>query len=463
MRYPLLGLLLFAVYAATAGFATSPESHYGESEAHHLLSAESLVTDGDLDLSDEYSSVAVRESFPRDLRPNGRLTSRGLLEPYGPGFSAVIAPAYALAGARGAALLCAALAALAFVLALALARRVVPEPWATRGVLLVALSPPALAHSTSVDPGWAVSALLGIAILLTASAREEARLPVVTGAAAALAILPWIDATAALAGLPVAVLLVHWTLRQHRRLAALIGLEVLSSSLIAYTSLSEYLYGGLTPLVAALPGEAAVGADSALGYLARAPRLASLWLDRDFGLIRWAPVLALAVHGIWLLWRSRRDLIARALPGRREGEAVAGLVTAAGGTLVLVAAFAAVDVSGDSFPGRWLLPGLPLGAVLVAWSLRHLPRTGVALGLLTMLGSAWLCVELASGAVGGWAAARGSRAPWGPLEAVLPAWGTGSAWADAVAVGLVVALSGLLITEWRAQRHRRTAGARSRV
>ena len=45
-----------------------------------------------------------------------------------------------------------ALLALAFVLGAALARRMVPEPWATAGAALVGLSPPALAASTTITP-----------------------------------------------------------------------------------------------------------------------------------------------------------------------------------------------------------------------------------------------------------------------------------------------------------------------
>ena len=37
------------------------------------------------------------------------------------------------------------------------------------------------------------------------------------------------------------------------------------------------------------------GADSVAEHLERVPRLAALWIDRDVGLLRWAPVLALSV------------------------------------------------------------------------------------------------------------------------------------------------------------------------
>src|ERR1700750_1431356 len=61
--------------------------------------------------------------------------------------------------------------------------------------------------------------------------------------------------------------------------------------------------------------------DGPWGYVDRLPRLASLWLDRDFGLLRWAPVLALVFFAAWLLYRSRRDQLARGVAARRGAEA----------------------------------------------------------------------------------------------------------------------------------------------
>ena len=42
----------------------------------------------------------------------------------------------------------------------------------------------------------------------------------------------------------------------------------------------------------------------------------ALWIDRDVGLLRWAPVLALSVFAAWLLWRSRRAHLARLVAER---------------------------------------------------------------------------------------------------------------------------------------------------
>src|SRR3954453_1222003 len=53
-----LWLVLFAVYAATLGLHAGASQRYSRDEAHVLLVAESIVSDGDVDLSDEYHSHA---------------------------------------------------------------------------------------------------------------------------------------------------------------------------------------------------------------------------------------------------------------------------------------------------------------------------------------------------------------------------------------------------------------------
>ncbi len=50
---------------------------------------------------------------------------------------------------------------------------------------------------------------------------------------------------------------------------------------------------------------------SPVGYLDRVYRLVALFIDREYGLLRWAPVFLLAFVGLWLLWRSHRDRLAR--------------------------------------------------------------------------------------------------------------------------------------------------------
>jgi hypothetical protein len=442
---------LFGVYAATLGTHAFGSSQYGGDEPHYLLAAHSLVHDGDLDLRNQYAARDYARFYPYALQPQGRPTRGRRHEPHPPGFPAFIAPAYALGGARAVELLLAGVAALAFVLAAALARRLVPEPWATAGPLVCALSPPALAYATAVSPELLAGALLAAAALLALAARERPRARTALAAAAPIAVLPWLDAAYLLPGAVVLVVLLRWLHVRGRRFAGLAAMELVIASAVACITVNGRLFGGLTADAAAGPGQGE-GAGSLSGYLHRAYRLVALWIDRDYGLLRWAPFLALAFLAGWLLWRSRRDHLARALPAQREADVAAGLLVAVATAQVAVAAFLAPTMLGFWFPGRHLIAALPVAAALCAWGLRHAPRAGAALSALTLAASVWLYVAVRTGDTG-WSAPT-SSAPWGPLERLLPLYGTSSAW-PAIATGIVAAgLALLMVREWRRRRAR---------
>jgi hypothetical protein len=205
-------------------------------------------------------------------------------------------------------------------------------------------------------------------------------------------------------------------------------------------------------------GETATDASFPAGYLERAYRLVALFVDRDYGLLRWAPVFALAFAGLWWLWRSHRDRLARAVPGVREIELTAGLCAAALGAQLLVAAFLAPTMFGFWFPPRHLLAALPLAVPLVAWGMRHAPRAGLVLTALTLVASAWLYADLRWG--GGSLAADRPDAPFGPLTGVLPLFTRGGGWPFWLAGAAGVAVAAVVLREARAARHsRQTAGA----
>src|SRR5918992_6171936 len=129
-RTAALWLFLFGVYAATLGLGAFGDSDYGGDEPHYLLAAESLVEDGDVDVKNQYAARAYADFYPYDLDRHGEETQGRLNEPHGLGFPSLIAPAYALGGARAVELFLAAIAALSVALAYRLALRVVPDPWA---------------------------------------------------------------------------------------------------------------------------------------------------------------------------------------------------------------------------------------------------------------------------------------------------------------------------------------------
>jgi hypothetical protein len=444
-----LWLVLFAAYAATLGLHAFGRSDYGGDEPHYLLAAKSLVDDGDLDVENQYRERAYEDFYPYELDRHGRPTGGRLHEPHGVGFPLLIAPAYAIGGAKGVELFLAALAALAVALAYRLSVRVVPDPWALAASALVGLSPPLLAYGTAVYPELTAAAALAGAALLALRLEERVTRPAAFGCFLLLGALPWLGTKFLLPGLVIGAFAARSLWSVGRRTLAVGAVEAAAFSIALYVGINEALYEGPTPYAADLPGESATDASFPVGYLERAYRLVALLIDREFGLLRWAPVFALAFAGLWLLYRSRRERLARALPELRRIELAAGLCAAVIGVQLVVAALLAPTMFGFWFPPRHLLAGLPLATPLVAWGLRHLPRVGAALGLLTLAGSVWLYVDVR------WESGRLAigrpDAPFGPLEDAFPFFGSGAyAYVVAGAVGCaLLVLAALELRHWR--------------
>lgn len=432
-------LLLFAAYASTLGLDAGPGRAVGPDEAHYLAAIESFAEDGNPDVSDELA----QRSIPRTgaVRPDGRL-----YEPYGVGFAALAAPAYAvgeavgLGGHTAVELLMAALAALAGAFAYALARRVVPDPWALGAALACGLSAPMLAAGGAVLPEAPAAALLAGAAL---AALEIRRLPRRRSGAlcfALLGLLPWMAPKFVPAGIVLGAFAVVWLRRGRRPLLALVSVEIALFSLAFYIGINESLYGGATPWSAALDGGSATGAASILEHLERTYRPAALMIDREYGLLRWAPVYALAAVGAFLFWRGRRRGLATALSEHGGAEAVALLCGAVAAAQIVVASILVPTPFGAWFPARELVAVLPLLVPLAAFSLRRIPRTGLVLATLTLVASVWLWFDVRLGD-GGLLTGR-PDAPWGPLAEAFPLF-AGSAYPYVVSALLAAALAAL--------------------
>jgi len=202
------------------------------------------------------------------------------------------------------------------------------------------------------------------------------------------------------------------------------------------------------------------GAAGAEEVLARADRVVGAWLDREAGALRWAPVLALALFALWLLWRSRRERLAVAVPAQLDVEAAAALCALVLGAQTAVAAFLAPALAGPWPAARWMLPALPCAVALCGWGLRHAPRVGGALALLGVAGSAWLVVQARVGEAG--TTPPTTAAPLGPLEAALPVWEPRTGAALALSAGVAAAVALLVAVEWW-RRREVAAGARRRA
>jgi hypothetical protein len=257
----------------------------------------------------------------------------------------------------------------AFACAAALARRWVPDPWATRATLLVALSPLGFALGSGSRPDAPAAALLAAGLLLALKLRDEVTQTRGLAAAACLALAPWFGLAYAFASVPPLLALVSWTARRGRRLLALLELEIAGASAVA-------LFEADTPVSrAATDGEGI-------------ERVGNVVVD----VLRWAPLLALAFVGAYLLLRSRRERVARAIPLRRDAEVAAALTG-----LVLVILWA-VAAFGSLGPGA----GVPLAAAFAAWGMHRVPRLGALLGLAGIGLTAWMIVALGSGDAHGW-------------------------------------------------------------
>jgi hypothetical protein len=406
-----LWLLLFAVYAAGAGLHASPGEDLSEPEAHYLLLTRSIVDDGNLDLSDEYGAAAWRPFYGRDLLPLTGPRERGQLEPIAAGFPLLCAPAYALGGRIAVELWLAALSALGYVAAAAIARRLVPEPWATRGVLAVGLSPPAVVAATTASPDAVGASALAGAAALALAARERPLARLTAWAGTLLATLPWLAVKLLAPGAVVAAALFRWPRRRQRGLAGLVGLEVALFSLVLFVSINDRLYGGLTPY-AVLPEDVSpTGAQSLADHLERWPRLLWLWLGPPQGLLLWAPACALAFVALWLLARSRREHLARILGEQVDVEVTAAFLTTICAAAILVATFLAPTIAGPWFAAHELVIVLPIIAALSAWGLRRFPRAGTALCALTLVATLWVLVAARIDGDTGVAPPRGAL-PW---------------------------------------------------
>jgi hypothetical protein len=392
---PLL-LALLAAYSVTLAV----DDHVTPAERHRLLLAESIATDGDVDVGDDARGSGVRAPAPTEGRR---------LEPVGIGFGALMAPAYAIGGATGVRLWLAALTALAFCFAAALGRRLVPEPWATRAALVTGLSPPALGAACAISPEGAGGALLAGAALLALRVREDPRGPWAFWCAALLGAAPWLAQALALPATVIALALARWLRRRRRGLASFVALEVVLISIVVYVTVHERLFGRFTP-----HGSDPTGADGLAEHLERWPRAAGLWLDRDIGLLLWAPFAALAFVALFLLWRSRRDRLAIAVSDQVDVEVTATFLALVAGAVVVVAVFLAPLDAGPWFPGRQLVPALPFGAALAAWGLRFAPRAGALLTAATLAASIWLLIgaDTLRPVSGG--------TPWGGAERAAP-------------------------------------------
>ena len=341
------------------GLWSAAEVGPGADEPHYLVITQSLIRDHDLAIENNHARGDYREYFGGELRPD--FLRRGLNDviysSHAPGLPALLVPAYAVAGYRGAiVMLCffAALAALAvFDLATLLAGRT--AAWMTWAA--VCLTVPFVPHSWQIFPEMPGALVTAWATLwLYAPLPASARTWIWRGMA--LAFLPWLHTKFVILLAAMGALLFLRVWRRPKAAAALVTPIVISVALWLWSFYR--LYGVLDPQVPY--------GDFPTLYvrLANIPRgVLGLLFDQKFGVLVYAPIYLVAIAGCWMMLRgSDRRWFALAL-------------------LATVAAFVASTTrmymwwGGSSAPGRFLVPSLPLVAPMIAVAFKNLRSPAV--------------------------------------------------------------------------------------
>jgi hypothetical protein len=351
-----------AALALTVGmiawWQVAPQVPAGD-EWHYLIIAQSLLRDGDLRIENNHRDRDYRHYFSGDLPPDFRVRGRNgqIYSIHAPGLPALIAPAFLLAGYRGAVLLLLALSALCSALMWHLAWMVTRRRdaawfgWAT-----VTLSSTWIFHSFTVFPDGPGSlfALTGVWALLrleqeAPESRESVRPWFWHGAA--LAVLPWMHTRfATLAGCLGALILLRMSRVPNAAAKALAFLAVPSVSFLGWIAYFIAIYGTADPSVPY------GGEEGSVRFVLDG--LGGLLFDQRFGLFAYAPVLIVSFIGVGIMLRRR-------VWRRYAAEQLFVIVP-----YLIVVTSVAMWWGGHSAPARFFTPVLPWMAIpaAAAWT-----------------------------------------------------------------------------------------------
>ena len=359
-----LFLLLAAVYTFSVGLRATRGASITADEPFYLLTTQSLIDDGNLDLTEQYERRSYESFFdhPDGLWRQSVETSDGkLLSPHEPGLSVLLIPGFALDGLRGSQVQLLLIAALTFTLAFILTSLETGRLWLSWLVIAgVGLGATAFVYSTEIYPE--IPAALCLVASLLVLRRGARGVGTAIGAALLLSALLWLGMKYAPLGLLVAGAYLL-TLGPRGRLA-FVALSTLSAAFYVW-----FHYAVFEDLTAYSVNTVYEGADAAsvlqdhISFQDRFYRLWGLFIDQRFGSGRWVPLLLLAPPALPLLLRAGR-----------VGQLALGLI----GAQLLIATFVAITMMGWWFPGRTLMVVLPLFPLALTLLLATLPAWGRA-------------------------------------------------------------------------------------
>lgn len=364
--------ILCAAYAFSADIRATRGAAITGDEPFYLVTTQSMLTDRDLDLRNQYATRSYeefldhpdglwRQSVPSD---DGRL-----LSPHNPGLSLLVIPGYVIGRLGGVQaqllIMAAATLALAFVLADRLTGRRVAAWLATLGVGLTAI---AFIHSTEIYPEFPAALALVAALLVVT---RERRLQPVDAAVlcALLSAMCWLGIKYA----PLTALVAAFAIYRSERRAQMALLVVGGLSAVIYVWFHVKTFGELTPYsVSAVYGglSTAETLGQHIEFQDRVYRLWGIFVDRRFGIGRWAPLLLAVVPGLALLARGSSSM-----------RLALGLIL----TQLLIAVFVVITMMGWWFAGRTMVTVVPLMALPLALLLSRATGWGrAAIALLAI-------------------------------------------------------------------------------
>jgi hypothetical protein len=352
--------LLVAAYSFSVGLRATTGASITGDEPFYLLTTQSLLDDGDLDLRNQYERESYRSYFdhPDGLWQQMVPTSDGrLLSPHDPGLSVVVIPGFVLAGLPGAQVELMLLAALTMALAFVLVAKETGRPllsWLAAAA--VGLSATAFVYATEIYPEFPAALCIVLCLLLVRSMRGSIREGLLL--AALLSGLAWLG----IKYVPLGGLIAVYFMTQAPRPGRLWFLAATGISGAVYVWLHYAIFDDLTPYSVNTVYEGAPALDVLQAHVRledRAYRIWGLFIDRRFGIGHWAPVFLLVLPALpLLLSRGRLGLTVFCLIGMQ----------------VMIATFVAITMMGWWFPGRTLVAVLPLFTLVLVVLIEALPR-----------------------------------------------------------------------------------------
>ena len=322
----------------------------GGDEPHYLIITHSLLDDGDLQIENNHVEGDYRAFWAGPpLRPD--YMKRGLngqiYSIHAPGLAVLVLPVYAIAGYGGVVVFLCLIAALTALAIFDLAFAIAGARAAAITFAAVALTVPFLPHGWLIYPEIPAALIVAWALRWLWGGSDRIAIGRLIGYGALLGLLPWLH-TKFVIFLALFGGALLWQLRR-RPLAAVAFAAPMAVSVAAWLAFFYVTYGTFNP-------EAPYGDYPRLFVLIRnIPRgLLGLLFDQKFGLLPYAPVYVFSAVGAWLMLRQR------------EWRWLGALLLAV--TAIHVGSTTRLYMwwGGNSAPARFLVPILPCLAPPIA-------------------------------------------------------------------------------------------------